>query len=50
MLDGRYGGVDWQMKIDHARCKLKTVYPKVVLWQSTRFDQRKTDLPPIQRP
>jgi len=22
-------GVDWQMKIDDARCKLKTVYPKI---------------------
>ena len=24
-------GVDWQMKIDDARCKLKTVYPKIKL-------------------
>jgi hypothetical protein len=24
-------GVDWQMKIDDARCKLKTVYPKILL-------------------
>jgi len=24
-------GVDWQMKIDHARCKLKSVYPKIKL-------------------
>jgi hypothetical protein len=24
-------GVDWQMKIDDARCKLKSVYPKIVL-------------------
>jgi hypothetical protein len=22
-------GVDWQMKIDDARCKLLTVYPKI---------------------
>ena len=22
-------GVDWQMKIDDARCKLKSVYPKI---------------------
>jgi hypothetical protein len=25
------GGVDWQMKIDDARCKLKSVYPKIKL-------------------
>jgi len=24
-------GVDWQMKIDDARCKLKTIYPKIKL-------------------
>jgi hypothetical protein len=24
-------GVDWQMKIDNARCKLKSVYPKIKL-------------------
>ena len=24
-------GVDWQMKIDDARCKLKSVYPKIKL-------------------
>lgn len=24
-------GVDWQMKIDDARCKLKSVYPKLLL-------------------
>jgi hypothetical protein len=24
-------GVDWQMKIAHARCKLKSVYPKIKL-------------------
>ena len=24
-------GVDWQMKIDDARCKLKSVYPKIEL-------------------
>jgi len=24
-------GVDWQMKIDEARCKLKSVYPKIKL-------------------
>ena len=23
-------GVDWQMKIDHARCKLKSVYPNII--------------------
>ena len=22
-------GVDWQMKIDDARCKLKSIYPKI---------------------
>jgi hypothetical protein len=24
-------GVDWQMKIDDARCKLASVYPKIKL-------------------
>jgi len=24
-------GVDWQMKTDDARCKLKSVYPKIKL-------------------
>ena len=24
-------GVDWQMKINDARCKLKSVYPKIKL-------------------
>ena len=24
-------GVDWQMKVDDARCKLKSVYPKILL-------------------
>ena len=24
-------GVDWQMKVDDARCKLKSVYPKIVM-------------------
>jgi hypothetical protein len=24
-------GIDWQMKIDDARCKLKSVYPKTKL-------------------
>jgi len=27
--------VDWQMKIDNARTKLNSVYPKIKLWQST---------------
>jgi hypothetical protein len=22
-------GVDWQMRIDDARCKLKSIYPKI---------------------
>ena len=24
-------GVNWQMKVDDARCKLKSVYPKIIL-------------------
>ena len=24
-------GVDWQMKVDDARCKLKSVYPKILM-------------------
>ena len=24
-------GVDWQMKLDDARCKLKSIYPKIKL-------------------
>jgi hypothetical protein len=30
-LNGLQRGVDWQMKIDDARCKLKSVYPKIKL-------------------
>jgi hypothetical protein len=30
-LNGIQRGVDWQMKIDDARCKLKSVYPKIKL-------------------
>ena len=28
-VNSRQRGVDWQMKIDDARCKLKTVYPNI---------------------
>jgi hypothetical protein len=28
-VNGTQRGVDWQMKIDDARCKLKSVYPKI---------------------
>ncbi len=28
-VNRRQRGVDWQMKIDDARCKLKSVYPKI---------------------
>ena len=27
----RQRGVEWRMKIDDARCKLKAVYPKIIL-------------------
>ena len=27
---GTQRGVDWQMKVDDARCKLKSVYPKIM--------------------
>jgi hypothetical protein len=30
-LNGIQRGVDWQTKIDDARCKLKSVYPKIKL-------------------
>jgi hypothetical protein len=30
-VNGTQRGVDWQMKIDDARCKLKSVYPKIKL-------------------
>ena len=29
-------GVDWQFKIDDAHVKLKSLYPKIQVWQSTR--------------
>ena len=28
-VNNQQKGVDWQMKIDDARCKLKSVYPKI---------------------
>jgi len=30
-VNGTQRGVDWQMKIDDARCKLTSVYPKIKL-------------------
>ena len=30
-VNARQRGVDWQMTVDDARCKLKSVYPKIVL-------------------
>ena len=30
-VNTRQCGVDWQLKIDDARCKLKSVYPRIVL-------------------
>ena len=30
-VTGRQRGVDWQMKVDDARCKLKSVYPKIMM-------------------
>ena len=29
-VTSRQRGVDWQMKVDDARCKLKSVYPKIM--------------------
>ena len=29
-VNGTQRGVDWQMKVDNARCKLKSVYPKIM--------------------
>ena len=30
-VTGRQRGVDWQMKVDDARCKLKSVYPQIMV-------------------
>ena len=30
-INTRQRGVDWQMKVADARCKLKSVYPKIIL-------------------
>lgn len=30
-INSRQRGVDWQMRIDDARCKLKSVYPKILV-------------------
>ena len=29
-VNGTQRRVDWQMKVDDARCKLKSVYPKIM--------------------
>ena len=29
-VNGTQRGVDWQMKVDDARCKLKSVYPQIM--------------------
>ena len=31
-------GVEWQFTIGDARHKLKSIYPKIKEWQSTRLD------------
>ena len=33
-------GVDWQMKLDDARCKLKSAYPTMKTWQRSRSNLR----------
>ena len=30
-VNGRQRDVDWQMKVEDARCKLKSIYPKIIL-------------------
>ena len=30
-VNGSQRGVDWQMKVDDARCKLKSVYPNIIM-------------------
>ena len=30
-VNARQRGVDWQMTVTDARCKLKSVYPKIML-------------------
>ena len=35
-VNGTQRGVDWQMKVNDARCKLKSVYPKIVTAGSRR--------------
>ena len=36
-VNGTQRGVDWQMKVDDARCKLKSVYPKIMKRLTTSF-------------
>ena len=36
-INTRQRGVEWQMKVADARCKLKSVYPKIILAQTTSF-------------
>ena len=33
-------GVDWQMKLDDSRCKLKSAYPTMKTWQRSRSNLR----------
>jgi hypothetical protein len=40
-VNGTQRGIDWQMKIDDARCKLTSVYLKTKLRRSTRALNRK---------
>ena len=30
-VNRRQRGVDWQMRVEDARCKLKSVYPKIMM-------------------
>ena len=35
-VNARQRGVEWRMKIDDARCKLKSVYTEIILCRNTR--------------
>lgn len=37
-------GVDWQMKLDDARVKLKSVYPRLSIWRCTSTSLRFTSV------
>ena len=45
-VNDRQRGVDWRMTITDARCKIKPIYSKIMLWQITRQSTKVAECTP----